>query len=255
MKVALLQLHPLDTADSADPGWLAQIARNLGDLGVEIVVLPELILPGYNRPDAHRDLSQSLDGQWVQQISQIARDADLAIVFGWAERVGDQVYNAASFIGADGALRGHYRKIQLFGPMERQSFKHGTDTPPVFEYRGHRIGMLVCYDIEFPEHARSLAQHGAEILVVPTANPDGYDHVQDFLVPARANENAVSIIYANYIGPDGDMTFGGGSVIVGPNGRPLASAGRSAAILIADLPKRTDFADGALSTQLSELRR
>ncbi|MBC9246002.1 carbon-nitrogen hydrolase family protein [Paracoccus sp. 11-3] len=254
MKVALLQLHPLDDADSADPGWLAPIARNLGNLGVDVLVLPELILPGYNRPDAHRDLSQSLSGRWVQQISSIARDANLAITFGWAERAGDQVYNAASFIGADGAIRGHYRKIQLFGPMERQSFQHGSDDPPVFEYRGHRIGMLVCYDIEFPEHARSLARHGAEILVVPTANPVGYDHVQEYLIPARASENAVNIIYANYIGPDGDMAFGGGSVIVGPDGRPLASAGRSPAILIADLPKRTDFADDTLSTQLGELR-
>lgn len=255
MKVALLQLSPRDPADSNDPGWLTPIARSLGNLGVELLVLPELILPGYNRPDAHRDLSQPMSGQWLQRISEIARDAGLAITFGWAERSGDQVYNAASFIGADGSLRGHYRKIQLFGPMERQSFCHGTDTPPVFEYRGHRIGMLVCYDIEFPEHARSLAQHGAEILVVPTANPDGYDHVQDLLVPTRANENAVSIIYANYIGADGDLTFGGGSVIVGPNGRPLASAGKVETILIADLPKRTDFPEGALSTQLSELRR
>ena len=255
MKVALLQLPPRDPADSADPGWLAPIARNLGNLGVELLVLPELILPGYNRPDAHRDLSQSLGGKWIQQMAHIARDAGLAITFGWAERSGDHVYNAASFIGADGALRGHYRKIQLFGPMERQSFSHGTDAPPVFDYRGHRIGMLVCYDIEFPEHARFLAQHGAEILVVPTANPAGYDHVQDLLVPTRANENAVSIIYANYIGADGDLAFGGGSVIVGPNGRPLASAGKVEAILIADLPKRTSFPEGALSTQLSELRR
>ncbi|MDB6182520.1 carbon-nitrogen hydrolase family protein [Paracoccus fistulariae] len=254
MKVALLQLLPRSAADSADPGWLEPVARNLAALGVEIMVVPELILPGYNRPEAHREQAQPVSGKWIQQVGAIARSAGLAITFGWAERSGDKVYNAASFIGADGSMRGHYRKKQLFGPMERESFQHGAETPPVFEYRGHRIGMLVCYDIEFPEHARVLARQGAEILVVPTANPAGYGHVNEFLVPARANENAVSILYANYIGADGDLTFGGGSLIVGPDGRALASAGKAEAILIADLPKRSEFAEAHLSTQLKELR-
>ncbi|MBK4215890.1 carbon-nitrogen hydrolase family protein [Paracoccus caeni] len=255
MRLALAQMSPGDAADGTALAQLETLAASLSLQNVDLLILPELFLPGYNQPSAHRDLSQPLDGEWSRSIAAIARNNGLAIAYGWAERDGNAVYNAASFIGPDGARLAHYRKIQLFGEMERASFTPGHDAPPVFAFKDRQLGMLICYDIEFPEHARDLAGRGAQVLLVPTANPQGFEHVQDILVPARAYENRVTVAYANYSGPDGDLVFGGGSVIAGPDGKPLASAGTATGqtVLIVDLP--ADDGSDLLSTQLGDLRR
>ena len=90
---------------------------------------------------------------------------------------------------------------------------------------------------------------------MPTANPQGFDHVARILVPARAYESRLTIAYANYCGPDGDLNFGGLSVIVGPDGEPVAAAGRGPALLIVDLPAPQDYPQERLSTQAADLRR
>ena len=248
MKIALLQLAPHGPI-AAPPDMLRQRLRALATAGVELAVLPELLLPGYNQPQAHATLRADARDAMVA----LAQDAGLAIAFGWAERVGNRVYNAASLIDQSGRNLLHYRKLQLFGPMERTSFAPGMQTPGVCTLNGIRIGLLICYDIEFPEHARAIARQGCDLLLVPTANPAGFEHVQRLLVPARAYENCVTVVYANYAGADGDMTFGGGSVIAGPDGGVLATAGPGPATLIVDLPVADAYDPHLLSTQLADL--
>ena len=201
-----------------------------------MLVTPELILPGYNRPDLHASLSQPLDGPWITQLQAICAQIGCGLCLGWAERDGEAVYNAATTIGPDGAILAHYRKIQLYGAMEQASFTRGDSLCPPFTLGNRRAAMLVCYDIEFPGHAAALAQAGVDLILVPTANPAGYEHVQRVLVPARAHENNAVIAYANLVGAEGDVIFGGLSVIAGPDGQPLAMAGaRGEALLIVDL--------------------
>ena len=196
MKIALVQPHPLPSDPAQIFAAIEAWVRGLSSLGVDLVVLPELILPGYNRPEDHRAQAQPLGGEWCNAMGDIARKYDCAICFGWAERLGDDVFNAASVLDKTGTQVGHYRKIQLFGEMERASFAFGTETPPVFELNGVRTGLLICYDIEFPEHARTLARAKAELILVPTANPVGYDHVPDLLVRARATDPACTCAYS-----------------------------------------------------------
>ncbi|KEO54925.1 carbon-nitrogen hydrolase family protein [Thioclava pacifica] len=254
MKIALVQPQPL----SSDPAQILPIIETwvsgLASLGADLVVLPELILPGYNRPEEHRAQAQPIGGEWCGVIGDMARKHGCAICYGWAERLGDDVFNAASVFDKSGARVGHYRKIQLFGEMERASFAFGTEPPPVFDLEGTRTGLLICYDIEFPEHARALARSKADLILVPTANPIGYDHVPDLLVRARASENAVTVVYANYTGPDREVVFGGSSAIVGPDGGVLAQAGKEQAIMVADLPQKTSYPPEAISVQISDLR-
>ena len=254
MKIALMQPRPAaggsDATLSDVAGWAAAAVAQ----GSDLLLLPELLLPGYNRPDLHQAEAQPRDGNWSARMAQIARDAGLSICYGWAEREGAQVFNAASVIGADGATVAHYRKIQRFGAMERDSFAPGPWAPPVFDLAGRRCGMLICYDIEFPEHARALAKQGAELLLVPTANPQGFPHVPDLLVPARAAENRMIVAYANYAGDDHGMRFGGGSVVAGPDGQVLAKVGAMPAMVCLDLPTIADYPDGLLSTQIADLR-
>lgn len=236
MKLALWQMAPTDGRIDETFQAVCMQLRAAAAAGAHMLLLPELVLPGYNRPDLHRSLSQPLDGAWITRLRAMAAEAGCGLCLGWAERDGEAVYNAATTIGPDGAILGHYRKIQLYGPMEQASFTRGTALAPVFALGGRRAAMLVCYDIEFPGHAAALAQAGADLVLVPTANPVGFDHVQRVLVPARAHENNAVVAYANLVGPEGDLTFGGQSVIAGPDGLPLAMAGaRGEALLVVDL--------------------
>lgn len=254
MKLALSQAAP---TDGDLEGAFARIARDLqaaAAAGGRMLVLPELVLPGYNRPDLHAAAAQSLDGPWISRLRDLARAAGCGLTLGWAERDGDGVFNAATAIGRDGEILGHYRKIQLYGEMERASFRFGAAPPPIFDLEGRRCGLLICYDVEFPGHVADLARRGAEMLLVPTANPAGYEHVQGILVPARAYENRLVVAYANFCGRENGLSFGGRSVIVGPDGAALAAAGQSPALLVVDLPSLADYPPDLLSTQARDLR-
>ncbi len=196
MRLGLLQLAPTGPVTAPDEP-LKEKLRELGSAKVDLAILPELLLPGYNQPEAHAARSHEIDGPTCRAMAALAREAGIAIAYGWAERDGEAVYNAASVMDRNGQRLLHYRKMQLFGEMERKSFVSSAQAPLVCDFGGARIGLLICYDIEFPEHARTLARQGCDLLLVPTANPDGFEHVQELLVPARAYENRLTVAYAN----------------------------------------------------------
>lgn len=236
VKLAIWQTEPTNgRIEAVFPAICLQL-HAAATAGAKLLVLPELFLPGYNRPDLHSTLAQPLDGAWMTRLRKMATDAGCGLCLGWAERDGHLVYNAATSIGPDGQILGHYRKIQLYGPMERTSFARGVGLCAPFHIEGLRVSMLICYDIEFPGHTEALRRAGVDLILVPTANPVGFEHVQRRLVPARAHEADAVVAYANLVGSEGDVTFGGLSVIVGPDGEALASAGaRGEALLIVDL--------------------
>lgn len=236
VKLAIWQSEPTNGRMEAVFPAICRQLQAVSKAGAKLLVLPELFLPGYNRPDLHAALAQPLDGAWMTALRKQAAVAGCGLCLGWAERAGDQVYNAATTIGPDGQILGHYRKIQLFGPMERASFARGDRLCAPFQIAGRRASMLICYDIEFPGHAEGLRRAGVNLILVPTANPLGFEHVQRRLVPTRAHEADAVVAYANLVGSEGDVTFGGLSVIAGPDGEPLANAGaRGEALLIVDL--------------------
>jgi predicted amidohydrolase len=251
MKIALSQWH-LPILDRL--AKLEHDAMTAASACCDLLVVPELAFPGYNCPELHMQDAQTINGSWMKRVSEITQKAGIAICFGWAERDGNTVYNATSVISNDGICVAHYRKLQLFGAFERNSFTFGDDKPPVFDLCGTPCGVLICYDIEFPEHARDLARCGAKLILVPTANPEGFSQVPDLLVRSRAYENGVFVAYANYSGDDGDLIFGGGSVICGPDGAVIALAGKGDVILIADIADANAFFKNKLSTQLQDLR-
>jgi predicted amidohydrolase len=236
VKIALWQAPPTNGRIDEVFRAICQQLRAASAAGAGLLLTPELILPGYNRPDLHPVLAQPLDGEWIGRARAMAHEAGCGLCLGWAERDGDLLYNAATVIGSDGVLLSHYRKIQLYGPMEQSVFRRGETLPPLFELGGQVAATLVCYDIEFPGHAGVLARAGARLILVPTANPAGFEHVQQVLVPARAHENGAVVAYANYAGSEAGLDYGGLSLVAGPDGRPLAMAGpRGEALLVVDL--------------------
>jgi 5-aminopentanamidase len=218
-------------------------------LGAAAVVLPEVWLPGYNQP-AIPARAVGLDSPPLRRLSRAARAAGTALVMGYAERDGDRVYNSAVCFGPDGALLCNYRKVQLYGPREHGLYTAG-DTLPTFLLGGETAAIIICYDVEFAPHVKSLADRGVTTLLVPTANMVPFTHVPQATVRAMAANHGVTIVYANYCGSEGDLTYVGNSVIVGPHGEVLAQAGDTPTLLIADVPLRDP---ARLSTQSSDYR-
>lgn len=109
--------------------------------------------------------------------------------------------------------------------------------PPVVEVAGWKIGLAICYDIEFPETARHLVGLGADLIVVPTANMLPFDSVPLRLVPARAEENEVFVAYVNYTGVEGDIEYCGLSCLCGPDGDDILRAARQEEVLITTLSR------------------
>jgi|LNFM01.1.fsa_nt_gb predicted amidohydrolase len=235
MNIALLQMQPHPATPELNFARIASAARSAQAFGAQLLVTPELSLTGYAIANDSARLAEPRDGPLVTRLLQLARATDLAIVAGWPERDGADVYNSAVLASADGVQC--YRKCHLFGAAERAQFRASDVPSQVFEVAGLKTGLLICYDIEFPEMARGLALAGAELIIVPTALPasPGQRRVSEVLVPGRALENHVFIAYAGLCGAERDLRYEGGSVIVGPDGIDLARAGRGEALLMARL--------------------
>jgi 5-aminopentanamidase len=250
MKIAVLQSQsPSDNLDWAF-GQLAAALNAAAAAGAAVLVAPEAYLPGYNSGHI-ADLAQPKTGGWLTRLSALCQTADCGLVTGYAEREGDDIFNAAVAINAQGDPVAHYRKIQLYGPREAAIYAPG-DAYCTFNLGGIKAGLLICYDIEFAPHVAAMRDLGATLILVPTANMAPFSHVAAHTVPAMAANYAVMIAYANYCGVEGDLTYVGGSLVAGPHGEVLAQAGNGPALLIVDLP----VPDSArLSTQAIDFRK
>lgn len=253
MKIALCQSPPTDGDTDAAFARLAQALAGAAQAGAVHLVAPELFLPGYHRPDLQSARAQPRGGPWEDRLAGMAAQSGCGLTVGWAERDGDAIYNAATCFDRHGTRLAHYRKRQLFGPKEKAVFTPGDDVP-VFDLEGHRTALLICYDVEFADLVQFVAGQGVSLLLVPTANPAGFETVQDFLIPARACETGLTIVYANYCGAEDGLAYGGRSLIAGPDGRPLASAGLTETLLVTTLPTAAERARMAIGTQAEDRR-
>ena len=196
-------------------------------------------LTGYNiGAAAVQRLAEAAEGAMAMAVAAIAQRAGLSIVYGYPERTADgAVFNAAQCIAADGRRLANHRKTHLFGELDRAMFCAGSELSPLFELKGWSIGLLICYEIEFPENVRRLALAGADLIAVPTANMREFDFVAMSMVPTRAYENQCFVAYANHCGSEGDIAYGGLSGIVAPDGAFLALAERDEAVPVAQLDR------------------
>ena len=223
MKVELAQLAGRDNGTAYNlERALAAIAACGAD--TQLIVFPETHLTGFPTSETVAAIAEPLDAPTVQAIIQAARARNVAVVIGIAENDGGQFYNATLLITPEGiALK--YRKTHLW-PLERGVFNPG-DRYPTCMWNGLRVGLLICYDIEFPETARALAQLGAELLIVTNGNMDPYGPTHRTAIMARAQENQAFALMVNRVeAGDGDLVFAGGSALVDPFGTLLFEAGR-----------------------------
>jgi predicted amidohydrolase len=158
----------------------------------DLLVLGELVtvhaIGGSTSP------TETVPGPTTCRLGEMARKHDLYIVAGMPEREGHLIYNTAALIGPDGNLVGKYRKMVLTSGEAREGTTPGGDYP-VFETRFGKIGMMICYDLFFPEVSRQLAIRGAEIIALPIYGGD------DALARARAMDNRVFLVTSTYMEP------------------------------------------------------
>lgn len=236
IRMSALQMQTAGTDTVANLARIEKAARHAAAAGASLLVTPELGVTSYGGGRNILDLAEPADGPIVNRLGEIARQTGIAIVAGFAEKAGRAVYNSAIY--TDGAnTPSIYRKSHLYGDYERQLFSPEAPATCLFSHRGMMLGMLICYDVEFPENVRRLALAGADMILVPTATPKGSSgtFIAEKMIPVRAFENQIFIAYVNNIGRDGAFDYAGQSVIAAPDGSVLARAGLAEELLTADI--------------------
>ena len=224
MKIEIVQLAGRD-GDTAYNLNRAKQAISACTPDIDIIVFPEAHLTGFLEAGQLASHAEPIDGPSVSAIGAAAREHNIAVVTGFIENDGGRFYNTTVFVTPQGVALS-YRKTHLWVS------EHGVVLPgdrfATVEWRGVRLGILICYDIEFAESARATVELGAELLLVTNGNMEPFGHVHRTAIMARAQENQVFAVMANRVnhGCGGNLTFAGGSAAVDPFGRMIFEAGR-----------------------------
>ena len=226
MRAVLVQATPVE---GDLEGNLAAACTAIEASDADLVAFPEMFLGGYRI----RRL-QAVSADALARVGAAARAAGVTVVIGGPEAVDGGLANSAFVFGPDGGPAGVYRKTHLFG-AERGAFVAGGELAPI-EVAGRRLGVMICFDVEFPEVARTLALRGAEVLVTISANMEPFEDDHDAFVRARALENERPHLYVNRTGSESSAVFVGRSQAVDAEGRVLAMAGAGPETLAVELP-------------------
>ncbi len=195
-----------------------------------LVVFPEMAVPGYffGQRDRLWALAEPIpDGPSTERLIELARQHSAYLVVGMAERQGDKLYNSAILVGPEGYVT-KYRKLHLWSE-EKLLYSPGNLGMVVVELPIGRVGILICYDLWFPEQARILRLLGADIIAAPAALVwnDTASHVKrgyymaDYVAMMTAHLNQVHLALASQVGRREGQWLFGSSILVGANGWPL----------------------------------
>jgi omega-amidase len=242
MKIAAAQIACALGDFDANIRKIRDFAARGKNSGAELVVFPEMSDTGYSMPVIQKYARPWKEGA-VGELQKIAKQNSIGIIAGISDRDGDSIFNAQVFVGANGNVLGKYRKTHLVtaAPLdERVCFSPGNEFV-VCELGDFNVGLSICYDLRFPEMARTLVvKHGANVIVNSSAWPTVRAEHLRILALARAVENQSYFIVANRVGTDEGVTLCGSSVIVDPAGKVLAAAS----------PDREELIHGEISGQV-----
>lgn len=224
MKAALAQLSPVVGAKEKN---LAKLDKAVAKSEADLLLAGELFLTGYMARDAFARLAEPLDGPSVAAVRKMAEEHSVHIVFGMPEREPGtrRLFNSSVLVTPDGRTVA-YRKVYPanFGPFEEGLYFGRGDELPLVDTKVGKIGLLICYDSFFPELAKAYALKGADLLAIISASPATSKPFFDRILPARAIENALFVLYANLVGTELNVVFQGGTQAIGPRGEDLGRA-------------------------------
>jgi omega-amidase len=257
VKVAAAQISCVLGDFDANMGKVRDFVALAKKSGAELVVFPEMVDTGYSMPVIQQHARTWKEGA-VSELQRIAKENSIGIAAGISDRDGDSIFNAQVLVSPKGDVVAKYRKTHLVtaAPLdERVCLSPGNkfvickiDPPSVgaSPARTFNVGLSICYDLRFPEMARTLVvKHGANVIVNSSAWPVVRAEHLRILALARAVENQSYFIIANRVGTDDGVTFCGSSVIVDPSGKILAAAS----------PDREELIEAEISKEIiSEVR-
>ena len=256
LRVAAAQAASVPGDVPANVATAVALTRDAADRGARVVVLPELFLTGYDeavwKPEHSLDLDPSTGSghrdDALAPLGEVARERSVVVVASGAVRRGldglDQPRSGSTardrhtlsvvVAAPDGSVTAPYDKQHLSG-SEGDFFSAG-DHGATLVVDGWELGLGICYDGCFPEHAAAAAAGGATAYLCPAAYFVGAEHRRDLYYAARALDNGIYTVLSSLTGPCGAWEFSGGSAVYDPEGRALGRAGaESPALVVADL--------------------
>ncbi len=226
--IACCQIEPHVGEKDENVEKTLMFANEAVDQGAYIVLLPELANTGYmfnTRKEAFSLAEVVPGGETTQRWEELAKDRGVYLAAGIAEREGYSLYNTSVLIGPDGFI-GSYRKLHLWN-REKLFFEPGDLGLPVFHTPIGRLGMIVCYDMWFPELIRIYALQGADLILnvtnwVAGSEAERDSRVTEAVCVAQAHMSSLFVAAADRIGVERGQPFLGRSMIVSPTGEALA---------------------------------
>lgn len=224
-KIALVQIKPVLGDKHAN---IELMEKAIASTDAPVLIFAEMFLTGYTIKDKVLSLAETIDGSSVQKIGQLASRHKRTIIFGMPEKdagVDGVIYNSAIIVFPDGSASST-RKMYLanFGPFEEETYFAKGDRLTIYDTPVGKVGLIVCFDMFFPELTKYYALAGADMVVCISASPSTTREFFEKVMLARAIENTIFIAYANLVGPEKNLIFWGGDALVGPRGNLLAKA-------------------------------
>lgn len=227
-KIALAQISCKLGDKKGNLEKIEQAAKRAKKQGADLLILPEMSLTGYVIRDQIYELAEEIPGHSTNLVEKIARETGVHIVFGMPElsaKTQATFHNTAVLVSPKGYV-GKYRKMYLptHSMLEEKRYFRPGYQAAVFNTELGRIGLIICYDVYFPEVARLTRLEGAQLIVCISASPAVRQSFFEVLTAARAIENTVFLAFVNLAGIEDGLQFWGGSRLLGPNGRVLVQA-------------------------------
>jgi len=245
MKVAIVTMRPKIGKKKSN---LKKMKEYIEKTKADMYVFGELTICGYNVKDEIRDIAETISGPTIKYIKDVAKKNKCYIVFGMPlkdNNVKGLIYNSCVFVHPDGKLD-VYNKwfLPTVGPFEEKIFFEEGETLTLIKTKFGKIGLIICYDIFFPELCKAYSMLGADIIICLSATPSVTRKYFETIIPTRAIENTVFFVYVNIVGTQENLVFWGGSEIRDPLANQLIKAPyfkESIKICNIDL-KKIDFA-------------
>jgi len=234
LKLALVQTDCVLGDETSNLNKARNVIERAADYGAQLVVFPEMYLTGYALKEEMKKHAQPPHSSVLAKVDALATKYSIAIAMGFPEldRDSGRIYNSVYFIDRNGESRVQ-RKVHLVG-AESKYFDPG-ESIEAFDTSLLTIGIMVCYDLYFPEVARVLALRDADIILVPSADWYPFDKMVAKLIPARAVENSVYLAYCNRVGVEDNFHFFGQSCIADPRGNILCESTDQNELLLGEL--------------------
>ena len=201
--------------------------------GVSLAVLPELFACGFDNEHIREHARHT--PKLLERLSAVAREKNMALAGSLPEDHEGKVFNTLYFIDTDGKVKGAYRKLHLFPLTLEHEFYSAGDQIAAVDTNIGRIGLMICYDLRFPEQARKMFLEDVRMILVSAQWPAPRIAQWEILAKARAVENQLFMVCSNRTGTDQALRFSGNSLIVSPMGEVLARADEAQSCLTAGI--------------------